>query len=84
MEVLGGMILPHEVKSALFLQPIMDESPATVLVLVNLAHAVVRPTTGTVQQSLVTGGNRAYSGGVTQDTLPALGARLTERSRAVL
>jgi len=48
LEVLRGLILAHYVKSPLFLQPLVDESPGAIFFRVDLTFTVVSAPTRTI------------------------------------
>src|SRR4030042_2946126 len=57
MIILWGMIFPHQIEPALFFQSLINKSPGTILLLVHLTFALVGPSTGTIEQTLVAGGD---------------------------
>jgi len=72
------MVSAHQIKPVLLFQPLINESPGTILFLVYLALAVVGAAAGTIYQTLVAGGDRTDASRFTEDAVATLGADLVK------
>ena len=82
--ILGREYLPDIVKRAKLFQTLVDEGPGAVLVLVNLALALVGAAARPVEQVLGADGNGADAAGFSQHALPACPAALKPGAAAFI
>src|SRR4030042_4811124 len=82
--VSGGMMFTHQIKSSLFFQSLIYESPGTVLFFIHLALTVIGAATWAVEQTFVTCRQRTNARRLSQDALTALDTDFLKTAGTIL